>query len=108
MMPCRYQAKSPQRTLNLWATHRKVRRCGPIKRREKGGFLLLKQISRRGLRWQSEPLRKKEDKERMADKVERKEGGPGNTVQPPVVCHIWPFSSHIIYFSQKSQGGGKK
>lgn len=80
MMRRRYQAKSPQRTLNLWAKHRKVGRCGQIKRRENGGFLLRKEISRRGLRWQSEPLRKKEDKERMADKVELKEGGPGNTV----------------------------
>ena len=51
--------------------------CGQIKRRENGGFLLLKKISRGGVRWQSEYLRKKEDKDRMEDKVE---GGPGNAV----------------------------
>lgn len=57
-----------------------VRGCGQIKRRENGGFLLLKKISRGGVNWQSERLRKKEDKERMEDKVELKEGGPGNAV----------------------------
>lgn len=41
----------------------------------------------------------------MEDKVELKEGGPGNAVQPPVVCHICPFSSScIVYLIQRSQG----
>lgn len=39
----------------------------------------------------------------MGDKVELKEGGPGNAVQPPVVCHICPFSC-IVCLIQGSQG----
>lgn len=57
--------------------------CGQIKRRENGlggAVLLLKKISWGGVRWQSERWRKKEDKERMEDKVELKQSGPGNAV----------------------------
>lgn len=56
--------------------------CGQIKRRENGGFLLSKKISRGGVRWQSKCLGrgKKRDKRKMEDEVELKEGGPGCTV----------------------------
>lgn len=54
--------------------------CGQIKKRENGGFLLSKKITRGGVRWQSECLRKKRDKKKMEDEVELKEGGPGCTV----------------------------
>lgn len=36
---------------------------------------------------------KKKDKKKMEDEVELKEGGPGNTVQPPV--DIAPFFVYL-------------